>query len=287
MKTKWLNDEVKLLKELYISNGLSLIELLPFFLKKYNRSEESVRIKIKRLNLRHTKQQKKDIKSRLNSGEKNGMFGKESPLRGLNKENSELIRISSEKISKTRKKMFNEGLLPNNSGEKNPMFGKTPWNLGLNKYNTPSIKLASEKSSKSKKLAWLKKTPEEREKIILKLNLAMIQTNKPTKIEIKMERFLVNENIEFIKNYKIGIFLVDFYLPKHNLIIECDGDYWHANPNFIKGKELTTPQLQNIERDKRKNKELKKRKIRFLRFWEHDINNDFDKVISLIKKSLE
>jgi very-short-patch-repair endonuclease len=287
MRTKWLNDEIELLKELYLNDGLSLIELLPFFLKKYDRSEESIRIKIKRLKLRHTEQQKKDIKSRLNSGNKNGMFGKESPLKGLTKENSELIRLKSEKLSKIKKRMYSEGLLPDIRGEKNPMFGKTPWNFGLNKYNNASIKIGGEKTSKARKLAWLIKTPEEREKIVLRLNDAMIQRNKPTKIEIKMENFLIDENIEFIKNYKIGLFLVDFYLPQHNLIIECDGDYWHANPNFVKNKELTKPQLQTIDRDIRKNEELIKRKIRFLRFWEWDINNNFNDVKSSIKKNLE
>jgi very-short-patch-repair endonuclease len=286
MKIKWLDEEVELLKNLYLNLGLSLSEIVPIFNEKYNRSNDSIKLKIKRLRLHHNDEQIKNIKSRLNSGDKNGMFGKQSPLKGLTKENSELIRIKSDKLSETRKKMFEIGLLKPKKGSENPMFGKIPWNRGLNKYNTHSILIASQKQSIKKKNDWLDKTPDEKEKIIRRLNNMMIQTKSPTKIELKMSDFLIEENIDFIKNYEIGVFLVDFYLPKHNLVIECDGDYWHANPNFVKDKVLTKPQLKTIDRDIRKNNELIKRGIKFLRFWEQDINYNFDEVKLKIKKKL-
>jgi very-short-patch-repair endonuclease len=284
MGLKWSDEEVGLLKDLYLNLGLSLSEIVPIFNEKYNRSDESIKVKIKRLRLRHNDEQIKNIKSRLNSGDKNGMFGKSSPLKGLNKENSILIKLKSESLSKTRKRMFNEGLLPDNKGEKNPMFGKIPWNYGLNKYNTQSILISSQKQSKKRKEDWIKKTPKEKQEIIVRLNRIMIQTKSPTKIETKMSDFLKKENVEFIKNHAIGVFLVDFYLPNHNLVIECDGDYWHANPDFVKDKELTKAQLRSIDRDKRKNEELIKKGIKFLRFWEKDINYNFDEVKLTIKK---
>jgi very-short-patch-repair endonuclease len=182
--------------------------------------------------------------------------------------------------------MSEEGLLPDHSGEKNPMFGKIPWNKGLNKYNTQSILISSQKQSKRRKDDWNKKSPKEKQEIINRLNRMMIQSKSPTKIEIKMLNFLIDEKIDFIKNYSVGVFLVDFFLPEHNLVIECDGDYWHANPDFVKDKKLTKPQLKTIDRDIRKNEELMKRGIRFLRFWEREINYKFDDVKIKIKKSL-
>lgn len=286
MKQKWLDDEVNLLKKLYITDGLSLIELIPFFNKKYNRSNDSIHLKIKRLKLRHTKEQIKNIKSRLNSGVNNGMFGKTSPLKGLTKENSDIIREKSLKISLIKKKMSKEGLLPDVCGSKNPMFGKRPWNGGLTKENNLILKKLGEKISKSKKEEWLNKTSEEKQKIIDKLNSSMIQNKKPTKIEIKMMEFLKSEKIMFIQNHKIKNFLVDFYLPKYNMVIECDGDYWHANPRYMIGKELTKPQIRNIDRDRRKNEMLIKEGIKFFRFWEQDINNNFSSIEKKIKQSL-
>jgi very-short-patch-repair endonuclease len=286
MNVKWLDEEILLLKKLYVTNGLSMIELKPIFNKKYNRSDDSIRLKIKRLKLRHTKEQICEIKSRLNSGDKNGMFGKISAMKGLTKNNSKMMKEKSIKLSQTRKKMYEEGLLPDISGNKNPMFGKETWNKGLNKDNSSIVKKYGEKISIYKKKEWLNKTPEEKQKIIDKLNDSMIQNKKPTKIEIKMREFLKQEKIEFIQNYKIKNFLMDFYLPKYNLVIECDGDYWHANPDFVKDKELTEPQIRNIDRDKRKNKMLITEKIKFLRFWERDINNNFTSVEKKIKKSL-
>lgn len=286
MRTKWSDDEIKLLKKLYVTDGLSLVELRPIFIEKYSRSDDSIRVKIKRLKLRHTKEQIKNIKSRFNSGCNNGMYGKTSPMKGLTKINSEIVRQKSIKLSITKKKMFKEGLLPDVSGSKNPMFGKRSWNYGLTKENNSSLKNSGEKISKNKKEEWINKTPEEKQKVIDRLNSSMIQTKKPTKIEIKMMGFLKTEKIEFIRNYKIKNFLVDFYLPKYNLVIECDGDYWHANPDFMVNKELTEPQIRNIDRDRRKNEMLIEEGIKFFRFWERDINNNFNSIEKKIKKSL-
>jgi G:T-mismatch repair DNA endonuclease (very short patch repair protein) len=271
----WQDVEVKLLKELYIVSGLSITELFPIFNEVYCRSFDGVWLKIKRLKLKHTKDQTTKIKSRLNYGDKNGMFGKISPLKGLTKNNSELIRLRSKKISITKLKMSKEGLLPNLSGVNNPMFGKKPWNVGLNTHNNETIKKAGEKVSKTQKKLWLNKTSEEKQMIINRLNDSMIQSKGRTKIEIKMEDLLKKLNVEYLVNYRIKNFLVDFYIPTYNLVIECDGDYWHANPDFVKGKELTKSQIKNIDRDHRKNEMLFQEGIKLLRFWECEINNDF------------
>src|SRR5690554_6921571 len=103
MRKNWSEEEVLYLSNLYEKDGLSLSEIFPLFSKKYNRTLESIKIKIKKLKLKHTSEQTKKIKSRLKIGELNHIFGKASPMRGLNKENSEIIRQASNKISNTRK----------------------------------------------------------------------------------------------------------------------------------------------------------------------------------------
>lgn len=286
MQKLWKHEEEELLKKLYEIDGLSAIELYPFFIEKYNRPFNGVKVKIGRLKLRHTKEQIKNIKSRLNKGELNGMFGKQSPMKGLTSKTSEIIRIKSEKLSKKRKELFISGVLKPMSGSTNPMFGSIPWNYGLTKYDDDRIFKIGLKISENKKIEWENKTDEEKRLIITRLNDAMIQTKKPTKIENKIECFLKDNDIKYIKNKRFDVFIFDFYLNDFNLVIECDGDYWHANPKIYVDKKLTEAQIKNIDRDKRKNTLLKTKSINFIRFWECDINNNFETVKKQIWEKL-
>lgn len=282
----WSNEEINLLKHLYEKKGLSKIEICPFFNKKYNRTCDSIWIKIKRLKLKHTKEQTKNIKSRLNSGDKNSMFGKVSPMKGLTKENSDIIKNKSIKLSNTRKQMFINGELPDFSGQKNPMFGKTPWNMGLTKENNSLLKLMSEKSSLTHKNKWKNKTENEKKLIIKRLNSAMIQTKTPTKIELKIKKLLDDYQINYKPNYTLNGFLCDFYLIDFNFVIECDGDYWHGNPLFYDEDALNIVQQKNKNRDTRKNEMLIENSINFVRFWEHDIHKNFEMVKDTLLKRI-
>jgi len=58
--------------------------------------------------------------------------------------------------------------------------------------------------------------------------------NKNTSIEIIIKSVLDSLNILYEQQYIIKGFVVDFYLPDYNLLIECDGDYWHSRPEQIK-----------------------------------------------------
>nr|DAD60151.1 MAG TPA: Endonuclease [Bacteriophage sp.] len=99
-----------------------------------------------------------------------------------------------------------------------------------------------------------------------------------TSIEIKMESFLASENVDFIFQYRISHYKVDFFVPSLNLIIETDGDYWHCNPRIYKNGPINDTQRDSIAKDKRKDEFLKSRGYTILRFWECDINNNFEEV---------
>lgn len=286
MNDQWSVDEILFLTELYLMSGLSSSEIYPIFLQKYKRTETSIKIKIKRLKLKHTKEQTQKIKQRLLGGENNPMFGKISPNKGLNKNNSDRIKRSSSKMSETRKQMYIDGSLSSKSGENNPMFGKIPWNFGLNIYNDERLLKYGRSISDKKKNEWVNKTDTDKQIIIDRLNKAMIQNRKPTKIEVKISDYLKSLNIIFKQNKSINGFLVDFYLIDFNFVIECDGDYWHGNPKFYKNKILNNIQLKNINRDERKNDMLNNNNIKFLRFWEHDIHKNFDTVKKTINHHL-
>lgn len=274
MRIYWTKEEENELKYYYEELGLSLSELFEEFIKKYpNRTKTSLEVKIGKLKLKHTTDQIKNIKSRLNSGEKNAMFGKESPNKGLNKENCERIKNASEKISKTRKKLYKNGIL-NTSGINNGMYGKDPWNKGKNKYNDDIIKTASKKMSISKKEYWNNLSQIEKDKIILNLSLAANKAKKDTKIELIIKNKLENMNIKFEKNYPQDKYIFDFYLPDYNFVIECQGDYWHGNPIFY--SVLNKIQSDNQIRDFNKIDYLKRNNISSLFLWENEIYMNID-----------
>lgn len=57
-----------------------------------------------------------------------------------------------------------------------------------------------------------------------------------TRIEILTEDWLKDNNIPY-KNHKpfrVGetFHQVDFYVPHHDIVLECDGDYWHGLPKM-------------------------------------------------------
>jgi very-short-patch-repair endonuclease len=79
-------------------------------------------------------------------------------------------------------------------------------------------------------------------------------------IELMVKDVLDQLGESYHHQYGIGKFLVDFYLPERNLVIEADGEYWHS---LERGKE----------RDRRKNQYLKESQINLIRLKESDIRS--------------
>ena len=85
---------------------------------------------------------------------------------------------------------------------------------------------------------------------------------KDTSIEIKIQNFLKELGIEFfthqyMKEIEHG-YQCDILIPSINLVIECDGVYWHKYPI---GREI----------DHIRTKELIEKGFKVLRLWENDI----------------
>lgn len=114
--------------------------------------------------------------------------------------------------------------------------------------------------------------------------------NKKTKLEIKFQSILESlgfiEKIDFIYQKQISSAIFDFYFEGKNLLIEVDGDFHHCNPNSIHSIPKYDIQLKTISNDIRKNRIADNKKIKLLRFWESDINNNLDSVIEILKKEL-
>ena len=95
------------------------------------------------------------------------------------------------------------------------------------------------------------------------------------------------ESTDFIHQYKFNNkFMCDFCFPQQKLIIEVDGDFWHANPNkYTDQSKLHPHQKKGIDRDKSKIAYITKvdnGSWTLLRFWESDIKKDVAKCVDKI-----
>jgi len=93
---------------------------------------------------------------------------------------------------------------------------------------------------------------------------------KDTKIEVKIQNFLKELGITFFTHQYMNIehgYQCDILIPSLNMVIECDGDYWHKYPTGTDNDHVRT-------------KELIEKGFKVLRLWEHEINemiiNDFN-----------
>jgi very-short-patch-repair endonuclease len=97
-----------------------------------------------------------------------------------------------------------------------------------------------QKASKTQKARYAAMTKEERWALVKKPILAALAAN-PSSIEWLLAEVLNKFGKIVEHNVVFGYFIVDFWLPEHNLIIECNGDYWHNLPKRVKrDRQLTT-----------------------------------------------
>ena len=102
------------------------------------------------------------------------------------------------------------------------------------------------------------------------------------------KNFLDKLGVEYQYQFEakdIGRFF-DFYLPKSNLIIEIDGDYWHGNPEKYEKDELKKHQIKAQRIDEYKTKWALLHSIPVLRIWESDIRKNPKKVMKTLKEEL-
>lgn len=100
----------------------------------------------------------------------------------------------------------------------------------------------------------------------------------PTSIERAMMAALDRAGVAYQYQYPIAnsyglIFSCDFGFPYARLIVECDGDYWHALPRVI-------------ERDRHKDAYLQACGYTVLRFSETQINQDVEACVQAILRLL-
>lgn len=111
-------------------------------------------------------------------------------------------------------------------------------------------------------------------------------SNKKTKIEIKFESILNLLGVKYEYQYEFKKRLFDFKLVDKDILIEVDGDFYHCNPNTKHSEVIYETQKLTKKNDEYKNTLCQNHGMRLLRYWEKDINERPEWVISELKKEL-
>lgn len=100
--------------------------------------------------------------------------------------------------------------------------------------------------------------------------LGLTLGNKETEIEKIVENCLINGKYLYIKQGRIGRLRPDFII-NNNIIVECNGTYWHCDRRKYVNGPISDMQKQHSERDLRKYKYYKDNDYRLIILWETEI----------------
>ena len=116
----------------------------------------------------------------------------------------------------------------------------------------------------------------------------ILAKGRKTKIERAVEEELIRRGISFKYNKilkDIGQF--DFIINA-NILLEVQGDYWHANPEIYGDgpnlRPLNERQLYKVERDREKYRKAKELDYKVFYIWETEIKKHNFEVLDEIDK---
>ncbi|HEC66662.1 MAG TPA: DUF559 domain-containing protein [bacterium] len=133
----------------------------------------------------------------------------------------------------------------------------------------------TEKTKKKMRSRWTDKRRQEQRIRSKEIRSKLIFPSKDTSIEVKIQDYLKRLGVDFFTHqYMTEIehgYQCDIFIPAMDLIIECDGDYWHKYPA---GNDI----------DNIRTKELIEKGFKVLRLWEKEIKamdlTKFNKILS-------
>ena len=226
-----------------------------------------------------------------------GICGQQVHVRGIHKTNFYWGEYQCGRFPGLLK--WSEKAKTTRKGSGNPMHGQPAWNKGVTKYDHPSMmqsalknkgRITSEKTKQKQSDAAKcrlihghtgHKHSEASKELMRQSTLRRIHNGEfehlISKPHLLMATMLTSLNVEYEEEKIVAKWSFDFYLPKYDIYIEVDGDYFHSNPKTYPDGPKTKTQKRNWYRDIKKNKHCDDNQLKLFRFWECDIlNNETD-----------
>ena len=151
----------------------------------------------------------------------------------------------------------------------------------------PKTEISKIKNSKSQKIRYKNNPKLKEDASIRRIKwLKSTLSNKKSKLESKFETILNLLNIEYEFQHEFQKRLFDFKIKNKNILIEIDGDFYHCNPNTKHSEVLYETQSLTKKNDNYKNTLCQNHGMILLRYWEKDINERPEWIISELKKEL-
>ncbi|HTF80307.1 MAG TPA: very short patch repair endonuclease [Cytophagales bacterium] len=104
--------------------------------------------------------------------------------------------------------------------------------------------------------------------------------------EKKIKKALWAAGVRYKRSNKSLMGKPDIQLLRYNIVIFIDGDFWHGfdwenrRHKINSNKNFWIPKIErNMQRDKQVNAALSQQGFIVLRFWEHEIKNEFGKCL--------
>jgi DNA mismatch endonuclease (patch repair protein) len=108
-----------------------------------------------------------------------------------------------------------------------------------------------------------------------------------TKIDLKMKKMLSDSGYKW-EMYPKMYGNPDFVHKRKKIVIYCDGDFWHGyryNEKKKPAKKFWRDKIENnMIRDRRYTRKLRREGWSVLRIWEHDIEKNPKKCMRKIKR---
>lgn len=118
--------------------------------------------------------------------------------------------------------------------------------------------------------------------VMIKNNL--LQQNKKglNRLELAGRNILEEIGCDFQEQVLLfDKFLVDVFIPSHNIVIQWDGDYWHGRNGASDDRQKKRKAL-----DKSQDAYMTKSGVTVLRFWESEVKNERSKVVEIISRAV-
>lgn len=100
------------------------------------------------------------------------------------------------------------------------------------------------------------------------------------------ENFLDRLGVKYVRQYEAKDIkkFYDFFCPDANVLVEVDGDYYHSYG--LTYEEKNPMQKRNERVDRIKNEWALSHGIPILRFWEHDIHDNPERVMGTLREAI-